>query len=311
MTLQGFIYRYTGVAGVGNTPENKGECVGLVQVWDELRGLPHTWGHAKDLLNNADLNAFDVFLNNPTNYPLPGDVLCFNGRWGGGFGHTGVIVSADTNGFTLFEQNNPTGSKPRLVEHPNYSNVQGWMRSKNNQGGEEVNESELADLREWKARATAPGAVIIQQAVIDDLVQWKETGLRLQTVVADLTDQAQAQQKAIDGLTKQIETLQNAPKPAETVPVLQPPTSTTPAAPAVPAAPSESKWANVAKQVRDFFGTTEGRAVLGVAATVVTPVVMALQNFQTDNAVLAAAVLAAVTLLNTVKDALNPNVPNK
>ncbi|MDQ0923354.1 hypothetical protein QF038_001862 [Pseudarthrobacter sp. W1I19] len=126
------------------------------------------------------------------------------------------------------------------------------------------------------------------------------------------------------------------PPPAVAVPVKTPdpivPASTVPTPPVVPAtpppivepdkqtpcaseapspAPTQPTTPNWMQQLRDFFGTTQGRTVLGVLATGIAPALMYLQHFQTDNALLAAAVLAAVTLLNTVKDALNPNVPNK
>lgn len=264
MTLQAFIDKYTGVAGVGNTRENTGECVGLVMVWTASKGLPHTWGHAKDLLANADRNAFQVIANSETNHPQPGDVLCWNGRWGGGYGHTGIVVSADASTFTLFEQNNPTGSRPRLVKHANYSNVQGWMRPINNQGGEV---KEIADYNyvNWVAQVC-----FFRVMPVEEFNQWhqnktklavweeftksdegtkkrEEIGAtyaqrdRLVVTISDLTTQAQTQQKTITELNAQIRTLQTAPKPVETTPVVQPPTSTTPTAPAIPAAPSDVK----------------------------------------------------------------------
>lgn len=54
------------------------------------------------------------------------------------------------------------------------------------------------DAKGWKDRATAPGAVITQQAVLDDLNAWKSKGL-------DLEKQAQAQQTTIDTLNRQAE----------------------------------------------------------------------------------------------------------
>ncbi|SDP32897.1 CHAP domain [Arthrobacter sp. ok909] len=178
----------------------------------------------------------------------------------------------------------------------------------------------LSDDQE--ADAASHAQEVGQVAVRDD---WQGQISGLVTKVTDLTAQAQAQGRTIDalhseaaksdsttaGLNKQIETLEAALRAAQATLPVQSPSSTTPSVPAIPAAPGEPKWANLAKQLRDFFGTTQGRAGLGIAATVVTPIVMALQNFHSDNAALAAAVLAAVTLLNTVKDALNPNVPNK
>lgn len=131
MTLSGFIAKYTNQAAVGDTDANKGECVGLVEVWTDNLGLPHDWGNAKDLLANAPRDAYQVILNNPKDlnqFPLSGDVLCLN--WGL-YGHTGVVISADGNTYTLFEQNNPLGSTPHIVHHLNYNGVIGWMRGLN------------------------------------------------------------------------------------------------------------------------------------------------------------------------------------
>lgn len=125
--LADLIKRYSGKAGVGDTPGNRGQCVGLVEVWTDSLGLPHTWGNAKDLLDQADRAHFLVIRNSPTNYPVRGDVVVWGGAWGGGFGHTGVVLMADVMSLTVFQQNDPTDSRP----HPklySYSGVLGWMR---------------------------------------------------------------------------------------------------------------------------------------------------------------------------------------
>jgi len=127
--LQDFVKRYEGRSGVGDTPDNKGECVGLVQVFINELGLPHVWGHAKDLLNNADKNAYTVILNTPANFPLPGDIVVWNKNMGSGFGHTAIVLDANTNTLTVFEQNNPIGAACRIATY-SYNNVVGWFRPK-------------------------------------------------------------------------------------------------------------------------------------------------------------------------------------
>lgn len=135
MNLQDFIAKYKGKADVGNTDANRGECVGLVSVWMDTLNIPHLWGHAKDLLANANNDDYkhylDVIKNAPDNHPVPGDIICWDKSWGGGYGHTGVVITADVNKFTCFEQNNPTGSTPHIVSHANYTGVQGWLHPKN------------------------------------------------------------------------------------------------------------------------------------------------------------------------------------
>ncbi|OAE01849.1 CHAP domain-containing protein [Arthrobacter sp. OY3WO11] len=335
MNLDAFIAKYTGVPKVGNTPENTGECVGLSMVWTASQKLPHTWGHAKDLLANADRKAFDVIANSPTNYPQPGDVLCMDRRWGGGYGHTGVVVRADVNTYTLFEQNNPKGSAPRVVAHPNYYGVQGWMRSKNKQGDEEVIRDADNEYGRWNKlfvqirgrnasreefRQAAVGRTWLQAMEIlsddqeadaaTDFQIWGRTAKTdrwdlqissLQQKVSDLTTQNQGQQKTIDGLTKQIETLQNAPKPAETTPVVQPPTSTTPATPASPAAPNAVKAAT-----EKFFAGENGKIALQVGGAVLFYVLDNAADFGVPSGLAAAIGLAlGHTVANRTAKKLN------
>lgn len=135
LRLAEFIKQYTGVSGTGDTPENKGQCVGLIEVWLDNLGLndPHLYGNAKDLLGNADSNKFDIILNNPNDlsqFPLPGDIAVFDSSWGNGFGHTGITVTANGTAFDLFEQNNPEGSAPVVGSHKNYNGVIGWLHPK-------------------------------------------------------------------------------------------------------------------------------------------------------------------------------------
>jgi hypothetical protein len=121
-----FITRYRGNAGVGDTPGNRGQCVGLVEVWTDLLGLPHTWGNAKDLLDDADPKHYTRTANTPTNYPLVGDVVVWGSTWGGGYGHTGIVVTAYELVMTVFQQNDPEGSTPHLKTY-GYAGVLGWL----------------------------------------------------------------------------------------------------------------------------------------------------------------------------------------
>jgi hypothetical protein len=120
---------YSGKVGVGNTAVNRGECVGLVSVWGEFLGMPHVWGNAKDLLSDAPVPPYQVFLNHPTNFPMPGDIVVWGESWGGGYGHTGIAVTAVVMEFTAFQQNDPEGSSPHIKVY-SYAGVLGWMRPK-------------------------------------------------------------------------------------------------------------------------------------------------------------------------------------
>lgn len=125
-----FLNQYNGQRGVGNTPENKGECVGLVMVWIKYINSPHIWGHAKDILTNADRTAYEVILNTPSAVPQKGDVVVWSSRFNGTYGHTAIATgSGNINIFEVFEQNNPVGNGCRLHSY-NYNYVTGWLRPK-------------------------------------------------------------------------------------------------------------------------------------------------------------------------------------
>src|SRR5664279_5649780 len=123
--LTTFMAMYLGIAHTGDTPANKGQCVGLVEQWLDAQKRPHIWGDAKDLLANAG-SGYRVTRNGPTNAPAPGNVVCWDSTWGAGAGHTAVVVAANSNYLVVFEQNNPQGSPPIVTTH-GYSGVLGWL----------------------------------------------------------------------------------------------------------------------------------------------------------------------------------------
>ncbi|HLJ81669.1 MAG TPA: CHAP domain-containing protein [Ktedonobacterales bacterium] len=124
--LLAFIAQYLGLAGTGTTPENRGQCVGLVEAWLAAQQLPAIGGNAVDLLRNADLRTYRVIHNLPTNFPHAGDIVCWNSTWGGGFGHTAVVIAAGVTRLAVFEQNDPAGAPPLVATH-DYSGVAGWI----------------------------------------------------------------------------------------------------------------------------------------------------------------------------------------
>ena len=124
--LASFISKYLGKANSGDNQANAGQCVGLIELWLDANGKPHIWGNAKDLLNNADLKAFKVVHNNPTNVPPAGAIVCWDYTWGAGDGHTAIVVAANSMHLAVFEQNNPTGHAPLVATH-DYSGVLGWI----------------------------------------------------------------------------------------------------------------------------------------------------------------------------------------
>ena len=125
--LAAFISKYSGKWSVGNTPENTGQCVGLVEVWMDSLHLPHVWGDAADLLSNANMGSYLRIYNSATNFPLPGDIVVWGPTWGGGHGHTGIAVRAGVMNFTAFQQNDPENSTPHRKFYA-YNGVRGWLR---------------------------------------------------------------------------------------------------------------------------------------------------------------------------------------
>ena len=124
--LAPFISQYLGKSGTGDTPQNRGQFVGLVEVWLDANKKPHIWGNADQLLANADPKSYKRTNNIPTNNPPPGAIVCWDGTWGGGAGHTAIVVASNVNLLVVFEQNDPDGSAPVVATH-NYGGIQGWL----------------------------------------------------------------------------------------------------------------------------------------------------------------------------------------
>ena len=199
--LHDFIDKYNLQSNVGNTTDNKGECVGLVSVWLDIFKGPHIWGHAFSLLVNADRNYYDVFENTPAAIPLPGDIIVWKQGFNGTFGHTAIITKATLNTFEVFEQNNPFGAPCQLKSYKSYAYVDGWLRPKS-------------------AVITQP---IVQTVAINDQFKlpaaglgW-ETDLELQQVRGLLFDLKQAN-KRIPEFELQINSLQQALKECQEKP---------------------------------------------------------------------------------------------
>lgn len=132
--LNKFIQVTAGRSNLGDTPQNKGQCVGLIELWTDLLNLPHTWGNAIDLIKDADPNSFEIVYNkigDTTQFPPDGAVAVLGKPYGllldGTYaGHTGVSKGSDGNTLRLWEQNDPQGSTPQLKEY-SYDSCIGWI----------------------------------------------------------------------------------------------------------------------------------------------------------------------------------------
>ena len=133
LTLNEFYNKYKNQPNVGNTPQNLGECVGLSSKWMDTFGIPHVYGHAYQLYNNAPDEYFAKIPNTPDAIVQNGDIVVWSQGYNGTYGHTGIAKgSADVNNFECFEQNDPLGSTPHIKKY-NYAYVIGWLRIRNSE----------------------------------------------------------------------------------------------------------------------------------------------------------------------------------
>ena len=106
-------------------PDDK-QCTAIPHKWETMLGLPIVFGNAKDTFNNAPDDTYEKELNTPENFPRPGSIIVWNDVWGEGYGHTGVIVSANVNTFDVLEQNDGDGGLTHVGTH-DYANIIGWF----------------------------------------------------------------------------------------------------------------------------------------------------------------------------------------
>jgi len=98
------------------------DCVDVPKSWaeyvvDKPWQTSFGWGNAKDLYSNVPTTYWNKIPRG--NVPQPGDVFVMNGNTGGGFGHTGVIVSVDGGNMTVYQQNT-------FTQQAVYTGVYSW-----------------------------------------------------------------------------------------------------------------------------------------------------------------------------------------
>lgn len=109
-----------------------GQCVSVPSEFAVLSGWPELFGPgdgtALEIWNNG-VQGYQKIKNVPGptgNAPTPGNFVFFGAAYGGGAGHTGLVVSANLNEVTLFEQNDPDGSSAHQKVY-SYDDVEGWF----------------------------------------------------------------------------------------------------------------------------------------------------------------------------------------
>ncbi|CAC7992650.1 cell wall hydrolase [Staphylococcus aureus] len=114
------------------------QCFDLVNVyWNHLYGHGLKGYGAKDIpyANNFNSEA-KIYHNTPTFKAEPGDLVVFSGRFGGGYGHTAIVLNGDYDGklmkFQSLDQNwNNGGWRKSEVAHKvvhNYENDMIFIR---------------------------------------------------------------------------------------------------------------------------------------------------------------------------------------
>ena len=127
MTLDTFITKYNGKKVEFHSYSSGAlyQCVDLAnQYITEVLGLPAIIGtNAQDFPTKRG-NEFNWIINTPDALPTKGALMIFKST--DGVGHISIFVEGNLNLFRSFDQNYPTGSPCKIVQH-NYRNVLGWL----------------------------------------------------------------------------------------------------------------------------------------------------------------------------------------
>ncbi len=131
MTLDQFVEKWLGKE-IDFDGAYRGQCVDLYRMYcKEVLNVPQSPGveGAADIWTTYLAEHFDKIPNTPEGVPAKGDIVIWNRKAGGGFGHVAVFIEGNTNEFTSFDQNWPTLSVCTKTKHT-YSNVYGWLKPK-------------------------------------------------------------------------------------------------------------------------------------------------------------------------------------
>lgn len=195
---------YPAVAGrrVNSAGGILGECVALVQKYaNEVLGVGGApvfpVKAAKDMVNSRS-DAFVYIPNSVTGVPPYGAIVIFNGRVGGGYGHTGVAIEGcDLNQVRVIQQNDPTGRGVEIKVYP-YTNVSGWLVKKETNvpqpsGGDVMNQGENEYARANDLHLKLRGRAL-DRNIFNQLVASRTSWLRYIEILSD-DPEAQARQQ--------------------------------------------------------------------------------------------------------------------
>jgi CHAP domain len=175
ISLQEFTQKYIGTnqdfdGGWG------GQCVDLARMWvQEGWGLQSNQVLPSDPENGGAVHAYTDYPNSlingnsrvkrienrPDNHPDACDIIIWNENMGGGCGHIAVVIDANSNNFTVLEQNNGNGNgygqddAIKSTFYSDYTNVKGWLhyepvlQAVENNPPVEIDFSGLNDAEVW------------------------------------------------------------------------------------------------------------------------------------------------------------------
>lgn len=127
MTLTQFITQYNGTfASFYGTSY---QCMDLYRLYvQDVWQLPQTPGviGAYQVFGTLDPTVFELIPYEAGEFPLPGDVVCWNEAFAP-YGHIAMVNTANATSMQVFQQNDPLGAPSELGTH-NYADVIGWFR---------------------------------------------------------------------------------------------------------------------------------------------------------------------------------------
>ncbi len=128
MNLDQFIAKYTGKK-LDWDNQYSGQCVDLYRFYLKevlnTTQTPPVVG-ASEIFDTAG-DRFERIVNTPDGVPKKGDIVIWNKKAGGGFGHVGVFIEGNSSRFKSFDQNWRALNVCEPTEHT-YTNVRGWLR---------------------------------------------------------------------------------------------------------------------------------------------------------------------------------------
>jgi len=136
MIIKQFFEAYLGLWIESNKSSDQStndQCVDLWRVYNrKVIKAPDIFGNPPVIWNNYQSDFYERIPNTPTFIPQLGDVPIWKKNYGG-YGHIAVCTGiADIKTFISFDQNDPLGEPCHFQPHT-YSNVQGFLRPKNQQ----------------------------------------------------------------------------------------------------------------------------------------------------------------------------------